>query len=138
MTASLESRQIRMLRSAIGEFPSAWRFVEEQHRGTIDAETTNPTESVILRIRASAESETILVTLLRSGDRHFMAEAHFPLAAWQSAKEFLEGIALEAFVVGVDERDGLWSGSMILRSADLERRRDFSYIRSWLGTYDLN
>lgn len=127
-----------MFRNAIGEFPSAWRFVTEQRHGDIDAETTNPTESVILRIRASAETETILVTLLRARDRHFMAEAHFPLAAWQAAKEFLEGIALEAFVVGVDERDGVWSGSMILRSADLERRRDFSYIRSWLGTYDLN
>lgn len=126
-----------MFRDAIGSFPAAWRFSEQRH-GSVEAETTNPTESMVLRIMASVESEGILITLLRVTDREFMAEAHFPLAAWQAAKEFLEGIALEAFVVGVDERAGTWSGSMILRSADLPRRRDFSYIRSWLGTYDLN
>jgi hypothetical protein len=137
MTASLEPRQIRMFRTAIGSFPAAWRFSEPRD-GCVDAETVNPTGSMILRIMASAESESILLTLLRSSDREFMAEAHFPLSAWQAAKDFLESIALEAFVVGVDERDGKWSGSMILRSADLPRRRDFSYVRSWLGTYDQN
>lgn len=137
MTASVEPRQIRMFRTAIGAFPAAWRF-KEAHHGCVDVETLNPTESMILRIMASAESESILVTLLRSSDREFMAEAHFPLASWEAAKEFLESIALEAFVVGVDERDGTWRGSMILRSADLPRRRDFTYVRSWLGTYDQN
>lgn len=126
-----------MFRTAIGAFPAAWRFKEAAH-GCVDAETANPTESMILRIVGSAESDSILITLLRSSDREFMAEAHFPLSAWHAAKEFLESIALEAFVVGVDERDGKWSGSMILRSADLPRRRDFSYVRSWLGTYDSN
>lgn len=137
MTASLEPRQLRMFRNAIVGFPAAWRFLEQRH-ACIDVETTNPTESIILHIVASAESEEILVTLLRSHDRQFMAEAQFPLSSWQAAKEFLEGIALEAFVVGVDERSGAWSGSMILRSSDLDRRRDFSYVRSWLGTYDRN
>lgn len=135
MTVSLEPRQLRMFRGALGRFPAVWQFSDQQD-GSFDAETVSPTESMILRVLASAESETILLTLLRSSDRQFMAEARFPLAAWQSAKEFLEGIALEAFVVGVDERDGEWSGSMILRSADLDRRGGFSYVRSWLGTYD--
>lgn len=137
MTATMEPRQLRMLRHAIGRFPAVWRFLEPR-QGCIDVETTNPAETIILRIAASAESEMILVTLLRSADRAFMAEAQFPLVAWQAAKEFLESIALEAFVVGVDERSGAWSGSMILRSADLDRRRDFTYLRSWLGTYDRN
>ncbi|HET9095799.1 MAG TPA: hypothetical protein VFN37_03985 [Candidatus Baltobacteraceae bacterium] len=137
MTATVEPRQLRMFRNAMAGFPAVWRFLEPRH-GCLDAETTNPLETMILRISASAESEAILVTLLRATDRQFMAEAQFPLAAWQSAKDFLESIALEAFVVGVDERSGTWSGSMILRSTDLERRRDFSYIRSWLGTYDLH
>ena len=137
MTTGLEPRQIRMLRSAINAFPAAWRF-EGERQGAVEAETTNPAQSIVLRIAASAESESILITLLRAGDRAFMAEAHFPLSAWQASKEFLEGIALEAFVIGVDERDGVWAGSMILRSADLPRRRDFSYVRSWLATYDLN
>lgn len=137
MTTIAEPRQLRMFRNAIAAFPAIWRFLEPQ-QGSIDAETTNPVETMLLRISASAESETILITVLRAPDAELMAEAQFPLAAWQSAKEFLEGIALEAFVVGVDEREGSWSGSMILRSADLERRRDFSYIRSWLGTYDRN
>ena len=137
MTATLENRQLRMFRNAIAAFPAIWRFPEPED-GWVEAETTNPTETMLLRISASAESETILMTILRSSDREFMAEAQFPLTAWQSAKDFLESIALEAFVVGVDERSGHWSGSMILRSTDLERRRDFSYIRSWLGTYDQN
>lgn len=135
MTATVEPRQLRMFRNAIAAFPAVWRFLEPRP-GCIDAETTNPVETMLLRISASAESEMILVTILRAADGEFMAEAQFPLCAWQSAKDFLESIALEAFVVGVDLRDGRWRGSMILRSADLERRRDFSYIRSWLGTYD--
>lgn len=126
-----------MLRTAIGSFPAAWQVVDGRH-GCIEAETTNPIETILLRVSASADSEVVLVTLLRAADRHFMAEAQFPLASWEAAKDFLEGIALEAFVVGVDERAGAWSGSMILRSADLDRRRDFSYVRSWLGTYDRN
>jgi hypothetical protein len=93
---------------------------------------------MILRICASADSDTIAITVLRAADRAFMAEAQLPLASWQSAKELLEGIALEAFVVGVDTRDGAWAGSMFVRADDLERRRDFSYLRSWLGTYDRN
>lgn len=137
MTVTTEPRQLRMLRSAITGFPAAWRR-NDHSDGCIDAETTSPLERIILRVEASAQSETILVTLLRAQGRRFMAEAQFPLAAWQSAKDFLESILLEAFVVGVDERDGVWSGSMILRSSDLERRRDFSYIRSWLGSYDEN
>lgn len=137
MTATLEHRQLQMFRNAIAAFPAVWRFPEPED-GCIEAETTNPVETMLLRLSASADTETILITVLRSSDRQFMAEAQYPLCAWQSAKDFIESIALEAFVVGVDQRDGAWSGSMILRSADLERRRDFTYIRSWLGTYDLN
>lgn len=137
MTATLQHRQLHMFRNAIAAFPAVWRFPEPED-ACIEAETTNPTGTMLLRVSASAESQTILITMLRASDRQFMAEAQYPLAAWQSAKEFIESIALEAFVVGVDERDTQWSGSMILRSTDLERRRDFSYIRSWLGTYDLN
>jgi hypothetical protein len=137
MTASLEPRQIRMFRSAVAEFPAAWRKLD-QAPGSLEVETLNPPQSVVLRVIASAESQNILITLLRAHDRAFMAEAQFPLSSWQNAKEFLEGIALEAFVVGVDERDGAWTGSMILRATDLVRRRDFSYVRSWLGTYDEN
>lgn len=137
MTATVEPRQLRMFRNAIAAFPAVWRFLEPRH-GCVDAETTNPVETMLLRISASAESEEILVTILCASDRRFMAEAQFPLSAWQAAKDFLESIALEAFVVGVDECAGTWRGSMILRSADLERRRDFAYIRSWLGTYDQN
>lgn len=135
MTATVEPRQLRLFRQAIAAFPAVWRFLEPRH-GCFDAETTNPVETILLRVSASAESETILVTILRAADGEFMAEAQFPLCAWQSAKDFLESIALEAFVVGVDLREGRWSGSMILRSSDLGRRLDFSYIRSWLGTYD--
>jgi hypothetical protein len=137
MTASLDSRQLHMFRTALGSFPAPWRFIDH-YKGQLNAETLNPAETMILRITASAETDTILLTLLRASDRAFMAEAEFPLAAWHSAKDFLEAIALEGFVIGVDERDGSWRGSMILRSADLVRRRDFSYVRSWLGTYDLN
>jgi hypothetical protein len=124
-----------MFRTAIANFPAVWHFVEPR-QGALEVETTNPAETMILRVCASADSDEILITVLRAADRRFMAEAQFPLASWQSAKELLEGVALEAFVVGVDERDGAWIGSMFVRSADLERRRDFSYLRSWLGTYD--
>lgn len=92
----------------------------------------------MVRIEASRESDAVTLTLLRFPDREFMADAQFPLQSWHAAKEFLESIALEAFVVGVDERGGSWSGSMILRSSDLDRRGSFSYVRSWLGTYDRN
>lgn len=137
MTATIEPRQLRMFRTAIANFPAPWRFLE-QRAAHVDVETANPAETMLLRVHASAQAETILLTLMRAHDRAFMAQAQFPLAAWHAATEFLEGIALEAFVVGVDERDGSWSGSMILRSSDLDRRRDFSYVRSWLGTYDRN
>jgi hypothetical protein len=137
MTASVEPRQIRLFRSAVGEFPAAWRRFDHSPE-SIEAETVNPPGTMVLLVAASADSRNILITLLRSSDRAFMAETQFPLSSWQTAKEFLEGIALEAFVVGVDQRDGQWIGSMILRAADLPRRRDFSYVRSWLGTHDTN
>ena len=137
MTATAEPRQLQLLKNAIGTFPALWEFVDRRS-GYVEAETVNPGGTMILRIVAGADSGSILVTLLRAPDRRFMAEAQFPLSAWQAAKEFLESIVLEAFVAGVDEREGSWTGSMILRSADLERRRDFTYIRSWLGTYDRN
>lgn len=137
MTLTAEPLQFRMLKNAMAAFPAIWNFLDRRP-GYVEAETANPGGTVLLRVAAAAESESILVTVVRAEDKQFMAEAQFPLSAWQAAKDFLEGIALEAFVVGVDERDGTWSGSMILRSADLERRRDFTYIRSWLGTYDLN
>jgi hypothetical protein len=137
MTATLEPRRLRMFRDAISNFPAVWHFIEPRE-GAIEAETTNPGETMLLRICAYAQPDTIIITALRASDGQFMAEAQFALASWQSAKELLEGIALEAFVVGVDLRDGAWSGSMFVRSDDLDRRRDFSYVRSWLGTYDRN
>jgi hypothetical protein len=137
MTTTLEPRRLRMFRNAIANFPAVWHFIEPRP-GAIEAETTNPAETILLRICAYAQPETIIITASRASDGDFMAEAQFPLASWQSAKEMLEGIALEAFVVGVDLREGKWSGSMFVRSADLDRRRDFSYVRSWLGTFDQN
>jgi len=126
-----------MFRTAIANFPAVWHFIEPRH-GAVEVETTNPAETMILRICASSDLDSIALTVLRAADREFMAEAQFPLASWQAAKELLEGVALEAFVVGVDEQSGRWTGSMFVRSADLERRRDFSYIRSWRGSYDRN
>jgi hypothetical protein len=129
MAVTAEPRQITMLRTAMAAFPAAWRF-DDTGLGKIAAWTSNPAGTVLLRLRATVAPDAIVISAEHPGDGQFMAQAEFPLTGWQAAKDLLEGIALEAFVVGVDQRDGNWTGSMILRSSDLERRGSFSYVRS--------